>query len=106
MAPSGGRCSKTSQQARQRNHCYAQIDVDGLALQAIASAVNGFQGEVKVISRTGGEEFEVVVDQLDEPAVFALADRIRLVIASIDLGENRQLTASLGIALRWRWRAG
>ena len=61
--------------------------------------MNGFQGEVKVISRTGGEEFEVVVDQLDEPAVFALADRIRLVIASIDLGENRQLTASLGIAL-------
>ena len=70
-----------------------------LALQAIASAVNGFQGEVKVISRTGGEEFEVVVDQLDEPAVFALADRIRLVIARIDLGEDRQFTASLGIAL-------
>ena len=70
-----------------------------LALQVLASAVNTFSDEVKIISRTGGEEFEVVVDQLDEPAVLALADRIRLVISNVDLGENRHLTASLGIAL-------
>jgi len=69
------------------------------ALQMLGAAVKTFAPRVNIISRTGGEEFEVVVDELDEPAVLALAEQIRQRIAAVNLGENRTITASLGIAL-------
>lgn len=70
-----------------------------LALQLLAKKVQSFDQQAKLISRTGGEEFEIVADGLDEPAAVSLAEKIRGAIAEIDLGEDRRLTASLGVSL-------
>jgi diguanylate cyclase (GGDEF)-like protein len=69
------------------------------ALQTLAQTVRSFDSKVNIVSRTGGEEFEVVIDDRDEPAVLALAEQIRHAIEVVDLGENRRITASLGVAL-------
>jgi len=70
-----------------------------LALQTLAKQVLSFDQQARLISRTGGEEFEIVADGLDELAAVALAEKIRTAIAEIDLGEDRRLTASLGVSL-------
>ena len=68
-------------------------------LIAIAQAINGFQNKVDLISRTGGEEFEVVVRGLDEPAALRLAEAIREQIAALQFEQGPKVSASLGVAL-------
>ena len=68
-------------------------------LIAIAQAINGFENKVDLISRTGGEEFEVVVRGLDEPAALRLAEAIREQIAALQFEQGPKVSASLGVAL-------
>ena len=57
------------------------------------------QNKVDLISRTGGEEFEVVARGLDEPAALRLAEAIREQIAALQFEQGPKVSASLGVAL-------
>ena len=65
----------------------------------VAQAIGVFKNKVELISRTGGEEFEVVVRSLDEPAALRLADAIREQIAALRFEQGPKVSASLGVAL-------
>ena len=65
----------------------------------IAQAIGVFQNKVDLISRTGGEEFEVVIRGLDEPAALRLAEAIREQIAALQSEQGPKISASLGVAL-------
>ena len=57
------------------------------------------------VARTGGEEFALIIEGANEDAVFATADRIRLLIEQTPLGQDEQgaqygsVTASMGICM-------
>ena len=65
----------------------------------IAQAISVLQSKVDLISRTGGEEFEVVARGLDEPAALRLAEAIREQIAALQFEQGPKVSASLGVAL-------
>ena len=65
----------------------------------IAQAISVFQNKVDLISRTGGEEFEVIARGLDEPAALRLAEAIREQIAALQFEQGPKVSASLGVAL-------
>jgi diguanylate cyclase (GGDEF)-like protein len=65
----------------------------------IAQAISVLQNKVDLISRTGGEEFEVVARGLDEPAALRLAEAIREQIAALQFEQGPKVSASLGVAL-------
>ena len=65
----------------------------------IAQAISVFQSKVDLISRTGGEEFEVIARGLDEPAALRLAEAIREQIAALQFEQGPKVSASLGVAL-------
>lgn len=72
-------------------------------LQAVADACQGLLRAGKTISRWGGEEFLVIVPNVDAPGLQRVAERLRLAIADLSVAPVGQVTASLGATLLQSW---
>ncbi len=74
-----------------------------LALVGVAKAISAALPANAIARRYGGEEFAVVVSDLDIAALGALAEKLRSAIASSEVDPahpERTVTASIGYALR------
>jgi diguanylate cyclase (GGDEF)-like protein len=52
------------------------------------------------VGRYGGEEFAVLLTEVDAPSAADIADRVRARIAAIEPGDGVRVTASIGLAAR------
>lgn len=67
-------------------------------LQVVAQRCEGLLRKDECVSRWGGEEFLVVVPNIDAAGLELLAERLRSTIAELAIEPVRQITASFGIA--------
>jgi diguanylate cyclase (GGDEF)-like protein len=68
-------------------------------LQAVARACKGLLRAGKRISRWGGEEFLVIVPNVDASGLQTVAERLRVAIAELPVAAIGQVTASFGTTL-------
>jgi diguanylate cyclase (GGDEF)-like protein len=68
-------------------------------LQAVASGCKELLRENECISRWGGEEFLVIVPNVDAPGLQQVAERLRSAIVRLPVAPVRQVTASFGTTL-------
>jgi len=68
-------------------------------LQTVATTLKEQVAGADLISRTGGEEFEIVISNTDEPAARAFAEKVRATINAIPTDKLESLSASLGVAV-------
>ena len=68
-------------------------------LQTVATTLKEQVAGADLISRTGGEEFEIVISNTDEPAAKAFAEKVRATINAIHTDKLESLSASLGVAV-------
>jgi diguanylate cyclase (GGDEF)-like protein len=68
-------------------------------LQAVANGCQGLLRAGKSISRWGGEEFLVVVPNVDAPGLQIVAERLRSAIAALPVAPVAQVTASFGTTM-------
>jgi diguanylate cyclase (GGDEF)-like protein len=68
-------------------------------LQTVATVLKERVSDADLVSRTGGEEFEIVISNIDEPAAKAFAEKVRESINAISMDRLESLTASLGVAV-------
>ncbi|HEY8681851.1 MAG TPA: GGDEF domain-containing protein [Rhodanobacter sp.] len=68
-------------------------------LQGVAQRCKELLRKDECLSRWGGEEFMVVVPDVDAAALQQLAERLRLAIADLPIERVPQVTASVGVAL-------
>lgn len=68
-------------------------------LQAVTHGCKGRLREEECISRWGGEEFLVIVPNVDAPGLQRVAERLRSTIASLAVAPVRQVTASFGTTM-------
>ncbi len=76
---------------------HAQGDI---VLRALSSYINENFGEVAHLSRWGGEEFVVLLDDCTFDETVAIAEDIRLGIESLRFVNDRSVTISLGVTSR------
>lgn len=70
------------------------------ALRRVAQAIRETVRSVDFAARYGGEEFAVIVPQVDEPALAAVAERIRAGVEALPApADGAQVTVSIGAAL-------
>ena len=72
-------------------------------IETVADACRGLLRAGKTISRWGGEEFLVIVPNVDAPGLQRVAERLRLAIADLSVAPVGQVTASLGATLLQGW---
>ena len=80
------------------NDVYGHGFGDQVLIQ-LADTIAEFHSETDLISRTGGEEFEIVARRLDEPAAVRLAEAIRTKISALHFEQGAKVSASLGVAV-------
>jgi len=80
------------------NDVYGHGFGDQVLIQ-LADTIAEFHSETDLISRTGGEEFEIVARRLDEPAAVRLAEAIRTKISTQNFEQGAEVSASLGVAV-------
>jgi len=86
------------------NDRYGHPVGDGI-LQTIAGLLRSSTREDVFVARTGGEEFALVIDGMNEDGVHEVAERLRLLIeqtpyANVETGaEYRSVTVSMGICM-------
>lgn len=68
-------------------------------LRMVALRCKDFLRQYEIISRWGGEEFLVVVRNVDAPELAHVAERLRSAVAHLDVDPVGRVTASFGIAL-------
>ena len=68
-------------------------------LQAVASGCKGLLRENECISRWGGEEFLVIVPDVDASGLQRVAERLQTAIAGTRVAPVRQVTASFGTTM-------
>lgn len=68
-------------------------------LQAVANGCQGLLRAGKCISRWGGEEFLVIVPNVDASGLQRVAERLRSAIADLPVAPARQVTASFGTTM-------
>ncbi len=72
------------------------------ALAAVAAALDAGKRDSDLLARYGGEEFAVLLEATDGAGALAIAERLRLRVAEIDLesedGQPLGLTVSAGVA--------
>ncbi|MDE0759689.1 MAG: GGDEF domain-containing protein [Pseudomonadales bacterium] len=68
-------------------------------LQTVATVLKEQIAGADLISRTGGEEFEIVISNTDETAAKAFAEKVRATINAIPTDKLESLSASLGVAV-------
>lgn len=69
------------------------------ALKRVARIIDDVTRSIEITARIGGEEFAVVAPDTDEAGAIALAERVRIAIASEFSGARPLLTMSGGIAV-------
>lgn len=72
--------------------------------KVLRAVVHGCQGVLRAgnsISRWGGEEFLVIVPNVDASGLQSVAERLRTAIAGLAVAPVRQVTASFGTAMIW-----
>ena len=73
--------------------------VGDTVLANVGAALAATMRESDTAGRSGGEEFMVLLPGTDRDAAVLVAERIRAAVSSIEVpGEDRQVTASVGIA--------
>lgn len=80
------------------NDVYGHGFGDQVLIQ-LADTIAEFHSETDLISRTGGEEFEIVARRLDEPAAVRLAEAVRTKISTLNFEQGAKVSASLGVAV-------
>ena len=80
------------------NDVYGHGFGDQVLIQ-LADTIAEFHSETDLISRTGGEEFEIVARRLDEAASVRLAEAIRTKISTLNFEQGAKVSASLGVAV-------
>lgn len=78
----------------EHGHAYGDV-----ALQHTARLLNRFSKKSVIVSRTGGEEFEIAVAETNTDEVMALAEDIRATLEANPPQKLEKLTASIGVAL-------
>jgi len=68
-------------------------------LQAVANGCNGLLRAGKCISRWGGEEFLVIVPNVDAAGLQRVAERLRSAVADLPVAPVAQVTASFGATM-------
>ena len=71
-------------------------------LKAIGPMLQGNLRETDTLGRWGGEEFLVLLPEMDVPAAARMAERMRQVVESGRFAQGIRLTASFGVARYWR----
>jgi diguanylate cyclase (GGDEF)-like protein len=77
----------------------AGYDIGDLALQRLSSVLSSTVRQGDVVIRYDGVDFLAVVRVVDRQELAAVADRLRMAVAAVDLGAisgSRSLTASIG----------
>jgi diguanylate cyclase (GGDEF)-like protein len=72
--------------------------VGSRAIAAAAAATAGQVREGDVVARYGGDELVVLLPAVDADAGMIVAERIRAVVATVEVGEGVRLTVSIGLA--------
>ena len=80
------------------NDTYGHPAGDGV-LRAVAATCERLLRPSECIARWGGEEFLVILPDVDAAALHGIADRLRVAIAAVPVAPVAQVTASLGTAL-------
>ncbi|MEA3404465.1 MAG: diguanylate cyclase [Pseudomonadota bacterium] len=83
---------------KQVNDTYGHLIGDDV-LKALAKLVSNSIRETEMIGRWGGEEFMLILTESDQNTAFAVAEKIRRIIAETEFdGLKEKLTCSFGIA--------
>ena len=69
------------------------------ALQRVATILEEITRSIEIAARIGGEEFAIIAPDADEAGGRALAERLRLAVASEFATTKPSLTVSCGIAI-------
>jgi diguanylate cyclase (GGDEF)-like protein len=80
------------------NDTYGHPAGDGV-LRAVAACCERLLRPSECIARWGGEEFLVILPDVDAAALHGIADRLRVAIAAVPVAPVAQVTASLGTAV-------
>jgi diguanylate cyclase (GGDEF)-like protein len=84
---------------KQVNDLYGHNKGDEV-LAAVGATITGCLRESDFAGRYGGEEFLLLLPDTDRDGAMATAERVRTAIAALRIhGEDRAVTASLGLAL-------
>ena len=78
------------------NDAYGHLEGDRL-LKEIGKTLKGNLRDVDIVCRYAGDEFAVILPQIDEPEAVKVAKKIQLLIAEIDL--KQKITATCEIAI-------
>ena len=80
------------------NDAYGHLAGDE-ALQRVATILEEITRSIEIAARIGGEEFAIIAPDADEAGGSALAERLRLAVASEFATTKPSLTVSCGIAI-------
>lgn len=82
---------------KQINDTYGH-DVGDDVLVSVATAVQDSLRPSDTVGRWGGEEFVVIAEQTDREAASQLAERLRQLIAALNISPVDRVTVSIGVA--------
>ncbi len=85
-------------QFKKINDTYGHL-VGDRVLRTVAVRCKDFLRQYEIISRWGGEEFLVVVRNVDTPELWRVAERLQSAIADLAVDSVGRVTASFGITL-------
>ena len=78
-------------------------NVGDITLQKFAETLNNNTRDVDLVGRWGGEEFIVIVHNVDENQLFKIASNLKNIIENTEFKIINKLTASIGITLYKRY---
>jgi len=78
-------------------------NVGDITLQKFAETLNNNTRDVDLVGRWGGEEFIVIVHNVDEDQLFKIASNLKNIIENTEFKIINKLTASIGITLYKRY---
>jgi len=73
-------------------------DVGDRVLISISQRLKEGIRNVDMVARIGGEEFLIILPQVEKEQAFVLAERLRITIAEYEFDKIKQLTVSMGVA--------
>lgn len=68
-------------------------------LKEFANVLKNNSRETDIIGRWGGEEFLIIVENIDKDNIFKLAEKLRTIIETYDFSFVKHITASFGVTV-------